>query len=279
MDAGCQFAAGCVILVNAMIHAKLTHLALPLSLAGLLLVAGCNKNQPPQNAEQPAASQPAASPTTPAPDTAASTPNATPAAPANTPPPPPPPPPQPVTYTIPAGSRITVRLAQSISSKTAKEGDAFDATVTSPIVVKGKTLVTTGSTATGTVISANSRGKFKGEGELSLRLTSLRVNGARTPIDSSTWSRTLKGKGKRTAGFIGGGGGAGALIGGLAGGGKGALIGGLAGAGAGTAAGALTGNEQVVVGAESPLTFSLVNSVSVQVMPGQGAQPEPPPQQ
>src|ERR1700710_2126521 len=116
-----------------MIHAKLTHLALPFSLAGLLLVAGCNKNQPPQNAEQPAASQPAANPAAPAPGTAASapgTPNATPAAPANTPPPPPPPPPQPVTYTIPAGTRVTVRLVQSISSKTAKQGDAFDATVT-----------------------------------------------------------------------------------------------------------------------------------------------------
>src|SRR6201997_2255221 len=112
-----------------MIHAKLTQLALPFSLAGLLLVAGCNKNQPPQNAEQPAASQPASA-TSPAPGSAASapgTPNATPAATANTPPPPPP---QPVTYTIPAGTRVTVRLVQSISSKTAKEGDAFDATVT-----------------------------------------------------------------------------------------------------------------------------------------------------
>jgi hypothetical protein len=253
-----------------MIHAKLTHLALPFSLAGLLLVAGCNKNQPPQNAEQPAASQPA-NPAAPAPGTAASapgTPNATPAASANTPPPPPPSPPQPVTYTIPAATRVTVRLAQTISSKTAKEGDAFDATVTSPIVVKNKTLVPTGSTATGTVISANKRGKFKGEGELSLQLSSLRINGTPTPIESSTWSRTLKGKGKRTAGFIGGGGGAGALIGGLAGGGKGALIGGLAGAGAGTAAGAMTGNDQVVVGAESPLTFSLVNPVTVRVTPG-----------
>jgi hypothetical protein len=254
-----------------MTHAKLTHLALPFSLAGLLLVAGCNNSQPPQNAEQPAASQPAANPAAPAPGTAASapgTPNATPAAPANTPHPPPPPPPQPVTYTIPAGTRVTVRLVQSISSKTAKQGDAFDATVTSPIVVKGKTLVATNSTASGTVTSANSRGKFKGEGELSLQLSSLRINGTRTPIDSSTWSRTLKGKGKRTAGFIGGGGGAGALIGGLAGGGKGALIGGLAGAGAGTAAGAMTGNDQVVVGAESPLTFSLVNPVTVRVTPG-----------
>jgi hypothetical protein len=258
-------------------HAKLTHLALPFSLAGLLLVAGCNKNQPPQNAEQPAASQPAP-PTSTAPGTASSappgTPNATPAAAANTPASPPPPPPQPVVYTIPAGTRVTVRLAQSISSKTANEGDSFDATVTSPIVVKGKTLVPTGSTATGTVTASNARGRFKGQGVLSLRLTSLRVNGTNTPIDSSTWNRTLKGKGKRTAGFIGGGGGAGALIGGLAGGGKGALIGGLAGAGAGTAAGALTGNEQVVVGAESPLTFSLVNGVTVRVTPGRAPEPQ-----
>jgi hypothetical protein len=263
-----------------MIHAKLTQLAIPFSLAGLLLVAGCNKNQPPQNAEQPAASQPAPAPTAPAPGTAASapgTPNATPAAPANTPPPPPPPPPQPVTYTIPAGTRVTVRLGQTLSSKTANEGDTFDATVTSPITVKGKTLVSTGSAASGTVTASNARGKFKGEGVLSLKLTSLRIAGTPTPIDSSTWSRTIKGKGKRTAGFIGGGGGAGALIGGLAGGGKGALIGGLAGAGAGTAAGALTGNQQVTVGAESPLTFSLESPVTVRVMPRQ--QDEAPAQQ
>jgi hypothetical protein len=243
-------------------HAKLTNLALPFSLAGLLLVAGCNKNQPPQNAQQPAANQPAA----PAPNTAASapgTPNATPAAPANTPPPAPAPPPQPVTYTIPAGTRVTVRLAQSIASNTAHEGDSFDATVTSPIVVNGKTLVPTGSSASGTVTAANSRGKFKGAAVLGLKLTTLRVFGAPTQIDSNTWSRTISGKGKRTAVFAGGGAGAGALIGGLAGGGKGALIGALAGGGGGTAAGAFTGNKQIIVGSESPLTFRIENPVTV----------------
>jgi hypothetical protein len=57
--------------------------------------------------------------------------------------------------------------------------------------------------------------------------------------------------------MAGGGAGAGALIGGLAGGGKGAAIGALAGGGAGTAGAAFTGNKDIVLPAESALTFKL----------------------
>ena len=89
------------------------------------------------------------------------------------------------------------------------------------------------------------------------------MRGVPTSIDSSTYTQTVKGKGKRTAVMAGGGTGAGALIGGLAGGGKGALIGGLVGAGAGTAGAAFTGNKDLQIPAESVVTFKLGNSITV----------------
>jgi hypothetical protein len=70
-------------------------------------------------------------------------------------------------------------------------------------------------------------------------------------------TQTLKGKGKRTGVLVGGGAGLGALIGGLAGGGKGAAIGAVSGAGAGTAGTAFTGNKEIVLPAESAVSFTL----------------------
>ena len=57
--------------------------------------------------------------------------------------------------------------------------------------------------------------------------------------------------------LTGGGAGLGAIIGGLAGGGKGAAIGAVAGAGAGGAGSAFTGNKDVVLPAESAVSFKL----------------------
>jgi hypothetical protein len=90
-----------------------------------------------------------------------------------------------------------------------------------------------------------------------VKLTSVNVNGTDQPIETSSVMRTQSGKGKRTATMVGGGAGLGALIGGLAGGGKGAAIGALAGAGAGTAGTAFTGNKDIVLPAETALSFKL----------------------
>jgi hypothetical protein len=53
------------------------------------------------------------------------------------------------------------------------------------------------------------------------------------------------------------------LIGGLAGGGKGAGIGALAGGGAGAGGAAFTGNKDIVLPAESALSFKLEQPIEV----------------
>ena len=115
----------------------------------------------------------------------------------------------------------------------------------------------------GTVIEAKPLGHVAGGALLELRMERIRVASGTYPVATSTMERSEKGKGKRTAKFAGGGGAFGAIIGGLAGGGKGALIGGLAGAGAGTAGSAVTGNHEIVLPAETLITFRLEKSVQI----------------
>ena len=91
----------------------------------------------------------------------------------------------------------------------------------------------------------------------------MNVGGVPREIATSTFTQTVKGKGKRNAVAVSGGTGAGALIGGIAGGGKGALIGGLIGAGAGTAGAAFTGNKDLQIPAETAVSFRLANSITV----------------
>lgn len=166
---------------------------------------------------------------------------------------------------VPAGTVITVRLGQTVGSKTSNSGDSFDATVAEPIEVNGKVVVPSGAPASGHVAEAVPRGRFKGRARLRLVLDSVTVNGSKYDIQTSAVSRSLKGKGKRTATMIGGGAGAGALIGGLAGGGKGALIGAAVGAGAGTAGAAYTGNKDITIPAESALSFNLAQPITVKM--------------
>jgi hypothetical protein len=181
------------------------------------------------------------------------------------PPAPPPPPPKPLI--IPPDTVISVVLDQAVGSKISTPGQAFSATVQIPIQVDGKVAIPKGARASGIVKDAKPAGRFKGGAVLSLTLTSVSVRNEDYNIQTTAPAETSTGKGKRTAGLVGGGTGGGALIGGLAGGGKGALIGGLIGAAAGTGGAGLTGNRDITLAAETPLRFKLVDPLEIKRRP------------
>jgi len=158
---------------------------------------------------------------------------------------------------VPADTALEVVLDESLSSKTATPGQSFQATVETPVEIDGKVVIPKGTHATGTVKDAKAAGRFKGASLLELALKNVEINGKTYDISTSAPSFSHKGKGKRTAVAVGGGAALGALIGGLAGGGKGAAIGAGVGAGAGTGGAAFTGKADVVLPAETALTFKL----------------------
>ncbi len=270
----------------------LTFLATSLLTAALLLV-GCNKATPPpapanpqsptaqtqptpqnqtaQNPDQnlgtlnsdgtrtpPAAGAQPQSPSAAAPAPSAPPPPGQPAPTPSAPqtalavPPPPPPP------TIPAGEPVTIRITERLSASHNEVGDPFTGALAEPLVHHRTVVFPRGTRVTGTVVAAKGRGRFKGSGALAIELTS--IGGIRA--HTSEFEQEDKGRGKRSAGFIGGGTGLGALLGGVAGGGKGALIGGLAGAGAGTAGAAFTGKRDVIIPSESLVTFRLTEPLT-----------------
>lgn len=171
---------------------------------------------------------------------------------------------RPAEIDIPRGTPIAIRINEHISVKSSRPGDRFDGEVAEPVNgPNGNVVIPRGTPVGGEIVAAHSRGRFKGASVLELRLTNLTLNGTQYPIQTSDFTRTKKGKGKRTAAFIGGGTGLGMLVGGLASGGTGLLIGGLAGAGAGTATGALTGNRDIEIPAESLVRFRLADDLVV----------------
>ena len=169
--------------------------------------------------------------------------------------------PQPIV--VPAGTRIRVRLGQTLSTKENQTGDPFSGVVVDSVRVNGQTVIRAGARARGVVTESKGLGKFKGQAELAIRLESVSADGRTYQVRTSHVERVEQGKGKRSAVLTGGGAGLGALIGGLAGGGKGALIGGLVGGGGGAAGSAFTGNKDLVIPAESVLTFDLERSLTV----------------
>ncbi len=175
-----------------------------------------------------------------------------------------PPPAPPRVYTIQSGTPLSVWTTSTISTKTAKAGDKFVATLAKPIVDGDWVVAKKGANVEGTVIDADQGGKVKGVASLSLKLDKLTLaDGSKVDLDTSRLTREAKSTKKKDAMKVGIGAGIGAAIGAIAGGGKGAAI----GAGAGGAAGGgyvlATRGDPAVIGSETQLSFRLTSPVKV----------------
>lgn len=173
----------------------------------------------------------------------------------------PPPVPQPIT--IPSGTQISIRLNDTLDSEKSQVGDTFHGSISSPVVVEGRTVIPTTADVEGRVVEVKSAGRFAGQSDLVIELTRLMMNGKSYSIQTDRWSKQGSGRGKATAAKVGGGAAVGAILGGIFGGGKGAAIGAAAGAGAGTGVSAATKGQQIVLKPETMLSFQLQNSISV----------------
>ena len=164
---------------------------------------------------------------------------------------------------VPKQTPIHITLNQTLASNRSKPGQHFEATVSEPVMLDGKTVIPRGAKVEGRVVDAHPSGRLMGRARLRMALDAVQVNGQTYDIRTASYAREGSAHKKRNLLWIGGGAGGGALIGALAGGAEGALIGGPVGAGAGTAVALITGKHDIKLPAETRLTFRLAEPVTI----------------
>jgi hypothetical protein len=149
---------------------------------------------------------------------------------------------------VPEGTPLKVKLATTISTFSSKVGDPFQGRISEPVVVGGKTMIPAGAIVEGRVTKLSEPRRIKGKPTIGLFPEHVVMpDGQRYLLNAVLVDTDIRGtdvneegqfKGaghdRRDQIEVGGGTGAGMLVGGLIGGGPGLLIGGAIGASATT---------------------------------------------
>lgn len=183
--------------------------------------------------------------------------------------PPAPRPAAPTSYSLSVGTSLGLAASDTITSKTAKAGDAFTATVSSDVKDRsGHVVIPAGSTVSGSVVEVKPAPNSTTSGTMVLAVSSVSVRGQSYPIEASIDSVATVMKGRAISGGdaakVGAGAAAGAILGRVVGkNSKGTVIGGIVGGaiGAGVAAG--TKDVDIVVPAGARIVVTLTKALSV----------------
>jgi len=113
--------------------------------------------------------------------------------------------------TIPAGTRLLVRMVDSIDARTSRAGTLFTARLQGNLAVGNLVVAPDGSMIHGRIAQAQGAGRGAGRSQLQLELTDIMINNTPFPIVSTDYSvqganatggsagRTLRGAGLGTA--------------------------------------------------------------------------------
>lgn len=169
--------------------------------------------------------------------------------------------------TIPAGTRLRLRVNRAFGSDISRVEDPVTATLVRAVTVGGRTALPAGSVASGYVADAVRPGKVKGRGRVAVRFTRITPagDGDRYTMRTRSWVAVAPATKKKDALTIGLPAAGGAAIGALIGGKKGAGIGALAGGGAGTAVVLTTRGRDVRVNRGATLAVRLAEPLTIRI--------------
>ena len=168
------------------------------------------------------------------------------------------------TVTIPAGTLISARLGESLSSHRNRPGDSFMATLDQPLTADGFVIAERGARVEGRVVAAEEAGRVKGLARLAIELTKISTSdGQKIAIHTAVFEKHGPESKGQDAAKIGIGAALGSVIGAAAGGGKGAAIGAAAGGAAGTGTVMATRGKPAELPTETRISFKLEQPVTI----------------
>lgn len=172
--------------------------------------------------------------------------------------------PVPNRVTLTAGTLLTVRLVDALSSERNQPGDVFRATLDQPLIVDGFIIAERGANVEGRVVTIGEAGRVKGTALLAVELTRFETSdGQSIEIKTARFERMSDPEKGKDAQRIGTAAAIGAALGGIFGGGKGAAIGAAIGGGARAGEVLATRGQPAELDSETRIAFRLDEAVTI----------------